>query len=185
MVLGSVRAILQTAKLRLLRTLRLANVHEAPKLSKVVVFSGVDSRRADASAVAKRVEQDIKAITGAKPLASVAKATIAGFKLRKGQTVGYKATLRGRRMCAFLDKLLGVALPKTKEFKGLSLRAFDKGCNVTLGVNDYSAFSPSLAVGWAPSWTLGLNVTICVVARSLFHAIELLKLVGFQVKDDV
>ena len=116
------------------------SVTEVPKLDKIVVNMGVG----DATTNAKLLEAamaDLEIITGQKPVVTKAKKAIAGFKIRAGQGIGCKVTLRGENMYNFLDKLISIALPRVRDFRGVSKKAFDGKGNYTLGLNEQLIFS--------------------------------------------
>ena len=116
------------------------SVTEVPKLDKIVVNMGVG----DATTNAKLLEAamaDLEVITGQKPVATKAKKAIAGFKLRQGQAIGCKVTLRGENMYNFLDKLISITLPRVRDFRGVSPKAFDGRGNYTLGLTEQLIFS--------------------------------------------
>ncbi|MFP3039248.1 MAG: 50S ribosomal protein L5 [Candidatus Hodgkinia cicadicola] len=173
----SVYSKLAQAKLEFVRVLNLRNVCEVPKIKQIVVSSGLNSLRPDASAVAKIVIKDVSMITGLKPMIAMARTSVAGFKIRKGQAVGLKVNLRGQHMYQFLDRLVNVALPRIREFKGLKLSSFDDHNNLSFGIMDYSVF-PEIAYS-SLNKTLGLNITICIKACHRLHAIMMLEVAGF------
>jgi len=116
------------------------NVMEVPKLEKIVVNIGCG----DATSNSKLLEaamKDLEIITGQKPVATKAKKSIAGFKLREGQAIGCKVTLRGENMYNFLDKLISITLPRVRDFRGISNKAFDGRGNYTLGLTEQLIFS--------------------------------------------
>ncbi len=116
------------------------NVMEVPKLEKIVVNIGCG----DATSNSKLLEaamKDLEIITGQKPVATKAKKSIAGFKLRAGQSIGCKVTLRGENMYNFLDKLISITLPRVRDFRGISNKAFDGRGNYTLGLTEQLIFS--------------------------------------------
>ena len=116
------------------------SVMEVPKLDKIVVNMGVG----DASHNSKMLEaamKDLEIITGQKPVATKAKKAIAGFKIREGQAIGCKVTLRGENMYNFLDKLISITLPRVRDFRGLSNKSFDGRGNYTLGLTEQLIFS--------------------------------------------
>ncbi len=116
------------------------NVMSVPKLEKIVVNIGVG----DASSNSKLLDAamaDLEAITGQKPVATKAKKSIAGFKLRQGQAIGCKVTLRGEAMYNFLDKLISITLPRVRDFRGISSKSFDGRGNYTLGLTEQLIFS--------------------------------------------
>jgi len=139
------------------------NVHEVPKVEKVVVNMGVGAATQNAKLLEKAVEE-LTAITGQKPLVRRARKSIANFKLRQGQAIGAMVTLRGERMWEFLDRLLTVALPRVRDFKGVSPKAFDGRGNYTLGIREQIIF-PEVNYD-AVEKISGLNVTVCTTAKS-------------------
>lgn len=139
------------------------NVHQVPKVEKVVVNMGVGAATQNAKLLEKAVEE-LTAITGQKPLVRRARKSIANFKLRQGQAIGAMVTLRGERMWEFLDRLLTVALPRVRDFKGVSPKAFDGRGNYTLGIREQIIF-PEVNYD-AVEKISGLNVTVCTTAKS-------------------
>jgi len=139
------------------------NTHQVPRLSKVVVNVGLG----EATTNAKLLEQagvELAAITGQKPLVRKARKSIANFKLREGQPVGCMVTLRGDRMWEFYDRLVSVALPRVRDFKGVSPKAFDGRGNYTLGLREQIIF-PEVDYDKVERIT-GMNVTMCTTART-------------------
>ena len=114
------------------------NVHQAPRLEKIVVSSGTGSRF-DKNKL-EIVESRLARITGQKPAPSPAKKSVAAFKVREGDIVGYQVTLRGTQMNGFLDKLLNIALPRTKDFRGIPRSAIDEMGNLTIGIKEHVIF---------------------------------------------
>src|SRR5262249_19835202 len=115
------------------------NVNEVPRVSKVVVNCCVGSAQ-DIKAALEEALQDITSVTGQKPVKTLSRKSISNFKLRKGQEIGCKVTLRGRAMYEFLERLIRMALPRIRDFRGVSPRAFDGRGNYTLGVTDQTIF---------------------------------------------
>ncbi len=151
------------------------NVNQVPRLEKVVVNMGVG----EASQNPKLIEKatgELAAITGQKPVVRRARKSIASFKLRAGQTVGCSVTLRGDRMWEFLDRLFSVALPRVRDFKGVSPKAFDGRGNYTLGIREQIIF-PEVDYDAVERIT-GLNVTVCTTARTDAEGKALLAHVG-------
>ena len=124
---------------QLQKELSLGNVMQVPKPLKVVVNMGVGEASKDAKALDGAV-RDLTVITGQKPLVTKAKKSIAGFKIREGMPIGAKVTLRGDRMWEFLDRLLSVALPRIRDFRGLAPKGFDGHGNFTLGLTEQLVF---------------------------------------------
>jgi len=151
------------------------NVNQVPRLSKVVVNVGVGEATQNPKLLEKATEE-LAAITGQKPLVRKARKSIANFKLRAGQSVGAMVTLRGNRMWEFMDRLMNVALPRVRDFKGVSPKAFDGRGNYTLGIREQIIF-PEVDYDSVERIT-GLNVTVCTTARSDAEGKALLALLG-------
>jgi large subunit ribosomal protein L5 len=157
-----------------------ANTMEVPRVTKVIVNMGVGEAKTEAKAIDGAVK-DLTAITGQKPIVTRAKKSIASFKLREGMQIGVKATLRGERMYEFLDRLLSLALPRVRDFKGLNDK-FDGGGNYTLGLTEQLVF-PEIDYD-AIDKTRGMNITIVTTAKTDEEAKELLTRMGFPFKKD-
>ncbi|HSO26528.1 MAG TPA: 50S ribosomal protein L5, partial [Anaerolineales bacterium] len=123
----------------LVKSLNLENVMEIPRVQKVVVNIGVGEALDNAKALDAAVE-DLTTITGQKPVITKARKSIANFKLREGRAIGVKVTLRGERMWSFLDRLINVALPRVRDFRGVSPNSFDGRGNYTLGLREQLVF---------------------------------------------
>jgi len=139
------------------------NVHQVPNLVKIVVNMGVG----EATQNAKLIEQaavELGAITGQKPVIRKSRKSIANFKLRQGQAIGCSVTLRGTRMWEFYDRLVNVSLPRVRDFKGLSPKAFDGRGNYSLGIREQIIF-PEVDYDKVERVT-GLNVTVCTTAKN-------------------
>ncbi len=127
-------------KQEIFKEFKLNSIMEVPKILKVVINSGLKDSVTNPKAINDVVEE-IGLITGQKPIITKAKKSIASFKLREGMPVGVKVTLRGKKMYEFLYKLFNIALPRVRDFRGLSNKAFDKQANYTLGVKEHIIFS--------------------------------------------
>ena len=138
------------------------NVHQSPKLMKIVVSSGVGSAK-DKARLAL-VEGRLTRITGQKPSARVSKLSIAQFKMRQGETVGYQVTLRGARMYELLEKLVHIALPRTRDLRGLSAGAIDDMGNMTIGIRENSIFPETSEEDLKD--VFGLAITLVTTAKS-------------------
>jgi len=139
------------------------NVHQVPSLEKIVVNIGLGEAAANPKLLDKAAEE-LAAITGQKPSIRRARKSVANFKLRQGQAIGCMVTLRGHRMWEFLDRLLNVSLPRVRDFKGLSPKAFDGRGNYSLGIREQIIF-PEIEYDNVEHIT-GLNVTMCTTARN-------------------
>ena len=123
----------------MIKEFNLSNVMQVPRVKKVVVNVGVGEALDNAKALDAAVE-DITAITGQRPIITKARKSIASFKLREGRSIGVKVTLRGEKMWSFLDRLMNIALPRTRDFRGVSPNSFDGRGNFTLGVREQLIF---------------------------------------------
>ncbi len=155
------------------------SVMEVPKLDKIVVNMGVG----DASHNSKMLEaamKDLEIITGQKPVATKAKKAIAGFKLREGQPIGCKVTLRGENMYNFLDKLISITLPRVRDFRGLSNKSFDGRGNYTLGLTEQLIFSE---INYDDVVKVrGMDIVFVTTAKTNEEAHDLLKGFGMPFK---
>jgi len=161
---------------RLLTELGLKNVMEVPRLEKVVVNMGVGEAIKDGRMLDAAIE-DLRTITGQQPVVTKARKSIAGFKLREGMAIGAKVTLRGARMWEFVDRLVSLALPRIRDFRGLSPTAFDGHGNYTLGVTEQLIF-PEIDYDKVLKVT-GMDITIVTTARSDDEGRALLAALGF------
>jgi large subunit ribosomal protein L5 len=151
------------------------NVMEAPRLEKIVVNVGVGEALQNAKALDHTV-QDITIITGQQPIVTRAKKSIAGFKLREGMTVGVKVTLRGNRMYDFLDRLCNVALPRRRDFRGVSPDSFDGRGNYSLGLREQLVW-PEISYDSIDK-VRGMEMSIVTTARTDEEGRRLLQLLG-------
>ncbi|HHT37588.1 MAG: 50S ribosomal protein L5 [Candidatus Wallacebacter cryptica] len=152
-----------------------ANVMQVPKIDKVVVNIGVGEAVAEPKALEAAV-RDLETITGQKAIITRAKKSIAAFKIRDGMAIGCKVTLRGDRMYEFLDRLINVALPRIRDFRGVSPQSFDGRGNYSLGLREQLIF-PEIEYDKVDK-IRGLQVTIGTTAETDEEAYELLKLMG-------
>ncbi|WP_099222917.1 MULTISPECIES: 50S ribosomal protein L5 [Listeria] len=152
-----------------------SSVMEVPKIEKIVINTGVGDAVANAKVLDDAVEE-LALITGQKPVITKAKNSIAGFRLREGMPIGAKVTLRGDRMYDFLDKLITVSLPRVRDFRGVSKKAFDGRGNYTLGVREQLIF-PEIDYDKV-SKVRGMDVVIVTTAKTDEESRELLTLVG-------
>ncbi|MFP5115708.1 50S ribosomal protein L5 [Bacillaceae bacterium C204] len=151
------------------------SVMEVPKLDKIVVNMGVGDAVANAKALDNAVEE-LATITGQKPVVTRAKKSIAGFRLREGMPIGAKVTLRGERMYEFLDKLVSVSLPRVRDFRGISKKAFDGRGNYTLGIKEQLIF-PEIDYDKV-SKVRGMDIVIVTTAKTDEESRELLTQFG-------
>lgn len=159
--------------------LGLANVMEVPKLEKIVLNMGVGAATAQASLLEGAI-RDLTVIAGQKPVVTRAKKSIAGFKLREGNAIGAKVTLRGARMWEFLDRLISLAIPRIRDFRGLNPRAFDGRGNYTFGVTEQLIF-PEIDYDSIDA-PRGMDITIVTTAKTDAEGKALLDAFGFPFK---
>lgn len=150
------------------------NVHEVPRIEKIVVNMGVSTSR-EKGALEEAVK-DLGSITGRKPIINKAKKSVANFKLRKGQSVGCRVTLRRAVMFEFLDRLVATALPRIRDFRGISPRQFDGRGTYSLGLPDQTIF-PEIELDKI-KFNQGMDITIVTSAGTDAEAYDLLKLMG-------
>jgi large subunit ribosomal protein L5 len=161
---------------QLKESLGLGNVMQVPRLQKIVINMGVGRATQQASLLEGAV-RDLTAITGQKPLVTKARQSIAGFKLREGQSIGAKVTLRGDRMWEFFDRLVSIAIPRMRDFRGLNPNAFDGNGNYTFGVNEQLIF-PEIEYDKVDT-PRGMDITIVTSARTNAEGKALLDAFGF------
>lgn len=145
------------------------------RIIKVVVSAGIGSRKDDKEKM-ESIEKSLSLITGQKPKVNQAKKSIASFKLRQGMPIGYSITLRGKRMYDFLEKFINIAIPRMRDFRGLSPDLIDEAGNITIGLREHIVF-PEVSKEDIKS-AFGLAVTIVTDAKIKEEAFELLKLSG-------
>ena len=151
------------------------NLNMAPKLEKIVVNMGVGESVTDSKKINNALE-DLTQITGQKPMVTQSKQSIAGFKLRKGLNIGCKVTLRKNRMYEFLDRLIYIALPRVRDFKGLSKKSFDGRGNYSIGIKEQIIF-PEIDYDKIDK-VRGMDISFITSTTNDEHALELLK--GFN-----
>jgi large subunit ribosomal protein L5 len=158
-----------------------ANPMQVPRLEKIVVNMGVGDAVREARMLDAAVE-DLQIITGQKVMVTKARKSIAGFKLREGMSIGAKVTLRGDRMWEFLDRLLTIALPRIRDFRGLSAKQFDGNGNYTFGLNEQSMFH-EIDIDRIDR-PRGMDITVVTTATTDDEGRALLKLLGFPFKEN-
>jgi large subunit ribosomal protein L5 len=161
---------------RLREELGLGNIMEVPRLEKIVVNMGV-GRAVGQPSLLEGAIRDLTIITGQKPLVTKAKRSIAGFKVREGNSIGAKVTLRGDRMWEFLDRLISLAIPRVRDFRGLPANSFDGRGNYTFGVNEQLIF-PEIDYDKVDA-TRGMDITIVTTARTDAEGRAFLAAFGF------
>lgn len=165
----------QTLAAQLQKELNLKNVHQIPKLEKIVLNIGL-GRAKDDKKIMEVATNTLRKITGQAPVETLAKNSIAGFKLREGNKIGLKVTLRGDRMYEFLDRLITIVLPRLRDFHGVSAKAFDRQGNYALGMTDQSVF-PELTFEETTT-PHGMQIVFVIKAEDKTHGRALLEKFG-------
>ena len=160
--------------------LEIANINDVPRLEKIVVNMGVGAAASDHKLLDAAMN-DMRIITGQQPCITRAKKSIAGFHVREGQAIGCKVTLRGDRMWEFLDRLLAAALPRVRDFRGISPTSLDGRGNYTLGITEQLIF-PEIEYDKVDR-TRGMDITFVTTAGNNENAFALLSALGFPFKD--
>lgn len=165
----------------LMKTLNISNVMQVPKVEKVVVNIGVGEALDNIKALDGAVE-DLTKITGQKPIITKARKSIANFKLREGRAIGVKVDLRGERMWSFLDRLMNIALPRVRDFRGISPNSFDGRGNYTLGLREQLVFTE---IDYNKiDKVRGLEVSIVTSANTDEEGRELLRMLGMPFRQE-
>ncbi|MGD0328416.1 MAG: 50S ribosomal protein L5 [Minisyncoccia bacterium] len=164
----------QTAYLALLETFGYTSPMQSPRIEKVIVSSGVGKKR-DKKQL-ELIEDRLARITGQKPAPRAAKISIASFKVRAGDTVGLQVTLRGARMFDFLDKLIHIALPRTRDFRGVPAKAIDDMGNLTIGIREHTIFPETSDEDLKD--VFGLAITIVTTAKTHVEAEAFFRHIG-------
>jgi large subunit ribosomal protein L5 len=157
------------------------NTLQVPKVDKVVVNTCISAQSSDAKQALEEAMKELSLVTGQKPAETKSKKSISNFKLRKGQVIGAKVTLRGDRMYEFLERLIKMALPRIRDFRGISAKAFDGRGNYTLGVQDQSIF-PEVELDKIKR-NVGFDITIVTTAKTNEEAKALLTELGVPFSD--
>jgi|TARA_B100000446_G_scaffold185523_1_gene209705 large subunit ribosomal protein L5 len=166
-------------QIKLKEKLSLKNKYMAPQLKKVVLNMGLGVEGND-NKIIKSCEEDLSKITGQKPTITIFKKSISNFKTRKGTKAGLKVTLRKDKMYEFIDRLVNIALPRVKDFRGLSKKGFDKHGNYTLGIKEHIIF-PEVNFDKVDK-IRGLDITIVISSLNKNHSYELLNKLNFPFK---
>ena len=162
-------------KVQLQKDLQLGNINAVPRIEKVVINMGLGEAISNTKILDTAVAE-LATITGQKPVVTRAKKAIANFKLREGMPIGAMVTLRGDRMYEFLDRLVGAALPRVRDFKGISDKGFDGRGNYTLGLNDQTIF-PEIDIDKVDK-VKGMAITVVTTARTDSQGLALLRALG-------
>ena len=174
-------AYLTTVVPALIKKFNYKNVNQVPKLVKITINSGLGDVKDNAKSV-QLAQEELKLISGQKPILTAAKKSVANFKIREGQNVGMKVTLRGVRMYEFFDKLVSIALPRVRDFRGVPTKSFDGRGNYAMGVKEQLIF-PEISYDQVEK-IRGFDICITTTANTDEEARELLTLLGmpFAVK---
>ena len=154
------------------KRLSVNNIHEVPKITKIVINMGIGDAKDDSKLIDK-AQEELSLISGQKAIKTKAKKAIAGFKIRAGMPLGASVTLRNKIMYEFLDRLVNIAIPRIRDFRGLNPKSFDGNGNYSLGIKEQIIF-PEINFDKIDK-VRGLNITICTSAKSNNEALELLK----------
>ncbi|MFA5926837.1 MAG: 50S ribosomal protein L5 [Patescibacteria group bacterium] len=166
----------KTGKALLQKELNAKNIFEVPRIEKIVVSTGVGDFKENKDMIDK-IAVELARITGQHAKLNIARKSVSAFKLREGQPVGLSVTLRGERMYDFLSKLINVALPRVRDFRGLSLKAFDNQGNYSVGIKEYSIFPEVRYEDIVTNF--GLQINVKTSAKNNEEAKALLVTVGF------
>ena len=152
--------------------LGLKNIFEVPKIKKIILNIGVGEGKDDSKLIDKALE-DLTLISGQKAVKTISKKAISGFKIRAGMPLGVKVTLRNKIMYEFLDRLVNIAIPRIRDFRGLNLKSFDGNGNFSMGIKEHIIF-PEINFDKVDK-VRGMDITICTSAKNNNEALELLK----------
>lgn len=181
MATANVKDKQQERRDRLQDRLDIDNVEAVPEIEKVIINVGIGDARDNLNRL-ETVEEHLGRIAGQKPVVTRAKKSVAGFNLRKGDPCGVKVSLRGQRMVEFLRRLIHVALPRTKDFRGLDPNSFDGNGNYTLGINEQAVF-PEVSYEEVDE-VFGMDITVTTTTSSDEHARALLEEYNFPLKEE-
>ncbi len=169
-------------KIDLMSKLNLNNIHEVPKLKKIVLNMGLGEAKDDSKVVDKAID-DLSLITGQRAIKTVAKKAISGFKIRSGMPLGAMVTLRNKMMYEFLDRLINIAIPRIRDFRGLNPKSFDGNGNYSVGIKEHIIFTE---INFDKIEKVrGLDITICTSAKNNNEALELLKSFNMPFKENI
>jgi len=161
--------------------LGLKNIFEVPKIKKIILNMGVGEGKDDTKLIDKALD-DLSLISGQKAVKTNSKKAISGFKIREGMPLGVKVTLRNKMMYEFLDRLVNIAIPRIRDFRGLNKKSFDGNGNFSMGIKEHIIF-PEINFDKVDK-IRGMDITICTSAKNNNEAIELLKSFNLPFKDN-
>ena len=159
-------------KPQLMKKFNYKNIHQIPKLKKIVLNMGIGDAKDD-SKILDKAQEELSLITGQKAIKTKARKAIAGFKIREGMPLGVSVTLRNKIMYEFLERLINIAIPRIRDFRGLNPKSFDQNGNFTMGIKEQIIF-PEINYDKIHK-IRGLDITICTSANNQSEAIELLR----------
>ncbi len=165
----------------LMSKLNLKNKYEVPKISKIVLNMGIGDGKDDSKLIDK-AQEELTLITGQKAIKTKSKKAISGFKIREGMPLGASVTLRNKIMYEFLDRLINIAIPRIRDFRGLNPKSFDNNGNFSMGIKEQIIF-PEINFDKIDK-VRGLDITICTTAQNSSDAIELLKSFNMPFKEN-
>ncbi len=166
---------------QLMNKLSLNNIHEVPKLQKIILNMGIGEGKDDAKLIDKAVSE-LSLISGQKAIKTKARKAISGFKIREGMPLGAKVTLRNKIMYEFFDRLINIAIPRIRDFRGLNPNSFDGNGNYSLGIKEHVIF-PEINFDKIDK-VMGLDITICTSSKNNSQALELLKSFNMPFKSE-
>jgi len=161
--------------------LGLKNIFAVPKIKKIILNIGVGEGKDDSKLIDKALD-DLTLISGQKAVKTISKKAISGFKIRAGMPLGVKVTLRNKIMYEFLDRLVNIAIPRIRDFRGLNMKSFDGNGNFSMGIKEHVIF-PEINFDKVEK-IRGMDVTICTSAKNNTEALELLKSFNMPFKDN-
>ena len=161
--------------------LGLKNIFEVPKIKKIILNIGIGEAKDDSKLIDKALE-DLTLISGQKAVKTISKKAISGFKIRAGMPLGVKVTLRNKIMYEFLDRLVNIAIPRIRDFRGLNMKSFDGNGNFTMGIKEHVIF-PEINFDKVDK-VRGMDITICTSAKNNNEALELLKSFNMPFNDN-
>jgi large subunit ribosomal protein L5 len=167
---------LNSVKKKLLIRFSYKNIHQVPKVTKIIITYGLGIKGSQNKTFFQKSIEELRAITGQHPIVNKAKKSIAGFKIREGMPIGLMVTLRKEKMYSFLERLIKLALPRTRDFRGLNRDSFDKYGNYSLGISDQLVF-PEIQDDMLDQ-KRGFNITIVTNSKDSTESYHLLKELG-------
>jgi len=162
------------------------NIMAIPKIEKVMVNTGfgrltTEKTSGEQKKIYEAILNDLALITGQRPILTRAKKSISGFKIRQGMPVGVQVSLRGKKMFDFLERLIHIALPRSRDFRGIDSKSFDREGNLTIAIKEHIVF-PEISPEKVKN-IFGFEITVVTTTKNKKEGIELLKLLGFPIKD--